>query len=292
MRGTLKNQIALIIVLYNPLKEDKDYIKHIATIYKGIVVDNSSKPNFSTPELGKMKYLHIGFNSGIAHAQNEGFKYLLTQDSINFFVLFDQDSRYDDDFPLNITHMYCTTQKQIKKLGAIGPTLYEKETQEIYQSAIHKDYYLTSSFILRSEIIASGCCISKEVLLDVGLNDEDLFIDFVDSEWCFRAQAKGYVCGITPHVRLAHKVGLKEIRLGKHIVSVSKPFRYYYQYRNLLILCSRRYVPIKFKINWSLKFLCRFFYLPFCLENGLSTWGYMIKGTIAGIKFLFHHNKY
>lgn len=283
MNETLENQIALIVVLYNPSQEDKDYIEHIASIYRGVVVDNSSNCNFPTSTLGKMKYLHIGFNSGIAYAQNEGLRYLLTHDEIGYFILFDQDSRYDDNLPLNLAGVYHEMQQQIPNLGALGATIYEKKTQQKYRSAIHKDNYRSPLFILRSEIIASGCCIGRRVLEDVGLNDEYLFIDFVDSEWCFRAKGKGYVCGITPAVRLEHKVGIKEIRLGKHIVSVSKPFRYYYQYRNFLILCGRQYVPMRFKINWFIKFSCRFFYLPFCVRNGFSTWCYMVKGIIAAI---------
>jgi len=41
-------------------------------------------------------------------------------------------------------------------------------------------------------LIASGCLIPADVLRDVGLMDDALFIDHVDTDWCMRARARGY----------------------------------------------------------------------------------------------------
>lgn len=40
-----------------------------------------------------------------------------------------------------------------------------------------------------------------------GINDDSLFIDYVDHGWCWRAESKGFVNGITPKIKLAHYVG-------------------------------------------------------------------------------------
>ena len=43
---------------------------------------------------------------------------------------------------------------------------------------------------LSSSIIVN--IINNNIILDVGLMDESLFIDWVDFEWCWRAKSKGY----------------------------------------------------------------------------------------------------
>jgi len=78
----------------------------------------------------------------------------------------------------------------------------------------------------------------------VGLMDEDLFIDHVDSEWCFRAKAKGFQLFGVGGAAMTHALGerRKEIWfLRRRIVTLHKPFRYYYIFRVGYPLPSRRH---------------------------------------------------
>ena len=121
-------------------------------------------------------------------------------------------------------------------------------------------------------------------LRDVGSMDARLFIDFVDFEHCWRANAKGYVCGITNNVALPHKVGSRELHMPRgYRVIISAPFRYYYQYRNWLCLCRRKYVPLQWKVSKGVKFLLRPFYFPFCVRGWRSIEKFMFKGFKDGI---------
>ena len=54
-----------------------------------------------------------------------------------------------------------------------------------------------------------------------GINDDSLFIDYVDHGWCWRAESKGFVNGITPKIKLAHYVGQQESRIFNQLVIIS-----------------------------------------------------------------------
>jgi rhamnosyltransferase len=56
-------------------------------------------------------------------------------------------------------------------------------------------------------VITSGSIIPIKVLDDVGLMREELFIDFVDIEWCLRAPQKGYEIVAINKVMIDHHLG-------------------------------------------------------------------------------------
>lgn len=107
-------------------------------------------------------------------------------------------------------------------------------TQEKYKSTIHKDVWIAENFIRKREVISLGSCVTLQRIKEVGLNDDSLFVDYVDHKWCWRALSKGFVNGITPRVTLTHYVGQQEYRLFNQLVIIWSPIRYYYQIRNYL----------------------------------------------------------
>ena len=283
----LESRIAVIIIVFEPSSSELENIRHVSSLYKGVIVDNSSTSNFTAKSVNKMRYVALGENVGIAKAQNIGIEYVLRDESVDYVFYFDQDSVFCDDYPLKMVREYECIKAHGINIAALGPTVVQKETGETYKSVIHKDRKINSHFIQRKEVIASGCCFRTAVFKDVGVNDASLFIDFVDCEWCWRAYSKGYVCGITPNVTIYHKVGRKEMHIGRHIIIVSAPFRYYYQYRNYMVLLRRSYVPLQWKVNKGVKFFLRYIFFPFVVEDDVKCWKYMSKGLLAGIKAVF-----
>jgi rhamnosyltransferase len=98
-------------------------------------------------------------------------------------------------------------------------------------------------------VISSGSLVPIEVLEHVGGMEEALFIDQVDTEWCLRARSMGYrVFGVCAAV-LEHRLGegVRWFWLGRwRRVFRQKPFRYYYIFRNTLVLFRRGYFEPKF----------------------------------------------
>lgn len=276
--------VSVIIVIFNPSISEINNIKHLASLYYGFIIDNSAKQHFNSYNVGLMCYIKNDKNFGIAKAQNIGMRLATKIKSNKYVILLDQDSNTEEDYPIRIASEFELIKSTIPNIAALGPTVNIKETGETYHSIIHKYKHINTHFILKDEIISSGCCIDIQALTIIGLNDELLFIDFVDCEWCWRAISKGFVCGITPNIKMNHKVGNREIHLGKHLILISEPQRYYYQYRNLLILLTRKYVPLNFKIFRTGKMLLQFAYFPFFIRGGLKCWKYMCKGIIDGLK--------
>ncbi len=274
---------ALVIVLFHPTNDDILHLQHIAQLYEGAIVDNSEIQHFDSHQVHLMKYIFLGSNKGIAHAQNVGIRYVMEHVESEYIVFMDQDSRWEDNYVEKITIQHQALSQKGIQLSALGPTVYRRETEEEYQSVIHKKKFLNDDFILRKHIISSGCCIRSELFKEVGTFEDALFIDFVDDEWCWRAYTKGYVCGITPHVKINHAIGRKEIHIGKYVIIISAPFRYYYIYRNYLVLARRGYVPLQWKISYGIKFIARFFYFPILVDNGKECWKFMWRGIKDGL---------
>lgn len=277
------DNIAIAFVLFNPEENELIHIQRIANIYKGSIVDNSSQSNFSGNTVGKMSYISLHKNTGIAKAQNIAIKIILLDHTIEHIIFFDQDSCFGENYPKQILNEFVQIKKTYPNLAILGPTIINKDNKKEYKSIIHKDIKGNNGFIFKKEIISSGSCVCKETFYDVGFFEEKLFIDFVDCEWCFRAISKGYLCGITSHLKIEHQVGKNQKNLGGHTIIFSAPPRYYYQYRNFLILLTRNYTPLAFKLGKGTKFLLRLIYFPF-IKGGFQRWKYMWKGIFAWFK--------
>lgn len=277
-------QIAVITILYNPGPADINHICQLAEHYCGVVVDNSATPSFPSGKIGQMEYLFNHGNLGIAEAQNRGLKRVLSDKRITHVVFLDQDSRVSTDYPDLIAAQHETIRARQPRIAMLGPTVVREDCGEEYRSAIHRDIASEDGFIVRRDVISSGSCVPTDVLREIGLNDSQLFIDFVDFEWCWRAEAKGYICGITSKVQIRHKVGVDELRIGKHTVIISAPIRYYYSYRNYQWLLRRSYVPLQWKVAQGVKQLLRLIYFPFLVKGGCERWKFMVRGLLAGLK--------
>jgi rhamnosyltransferase len=274
---------AVVIVLYNPTAEDLAFVGSMAASHDGVVVDNSPAPLTDSGAIGRMRYLHEPANVGIAKAQNDALDILKRQPQTSYYVFLDQDSRVGADYPQQIADEFARMRNTTGNLALLGPTVRHKDDGEEYRSAFHKYQQLGDGLEIRREIISSGSCMSREALETVGANDASLFIDYVDFEWCWRAKAKGLVCGITPRVSILHQVGNRELALGKYKVILSAPNRYFYQYRNYLWLVRRKYVPLQWKLVMGCKYALRLIYFPLCVNGGKRCWKHMLKGMQAGL---------
>ena len=280
-----KGRIGVVIVVFHP---DEEVIKakllRLGTEVRIriAVVDNTPDAELHLSQ-ANVTYIPLRRNTGIANAQNRGIEYLAAQ-GCTHIVFFDQDSEYTAQYVSAITDEYDRISKHKEKLFLLGPRVVNKTNGEAYRSVVHAERETTDGFTVKREIISSGSCASTEKLLDVGMLDARLFIDFVDFELCWRAEAKGYVCGTTAKVTLPHKVGERELRFPRgYRVIISAPFRYYYQYRNHLWLCRKAYVPMQWKVNRGLKNMLRTLYFPFCVKGWRSILKFMFRGIYDGM---------
>ena len=277
------NRIGVVIIVFHPnarLLESK--LKKLGNDVAVVVVDNTPNETINI-EQANITYIPLYENTGIANAQNVGLGNLLKR-GCTHVVFFDQDSDFTEKYVRSIVDEYKRISTVRKNLFLLGPTVINKTNGEEYRSVIHSDKKADQGFIEKREIISSGSCVSVDKLNQVGVMDARLFIDYVDFEHCWRANSKGYVCGITQNVTLPHKVGNNELHFPHgYRVIISAPFRYYYQYRNWLWLCRKGYVPRQWKINTCIKFMSRIIYFPFVVNEWKSIEKNMFKGIHDGL---------
>ena len=277
------NRIGVVIIVFHPnarLLESK--LKKLGNDVAVVVVDNTPNETINI-EQANITYIPLYENTGIANAQNVGIGNLLKR-GCTHVVFFDQDSDFTEKYVRSIVDEYERISTVRKNLFLLGPTVINKTNGEEYRSVIHSDKKADQGFIEKREIISSGSCVSVDKLNQVGVMDARLFIDYVDFEHCWRANSKGYVCGITQNVTLPHKVGNNELHFPHgYRVIISAPFRYYYQYRNWLWLCRKGYVPRQWKINTCIKFMSRIIYFPFVVNEWKSIEKNMFKGIHDGL---------
>lgn len=277
------NNIGVVIVVYHPnVKQLESKLKCLGGDIAIVVVDNTPNEVIDI-EQTNVAYIPLCENTGIANAQNVGIGNLLKR-GCTHVVFFDQDSDFTEKYVRSIVDEYERISTVRKNLFLLGPIVINKTNGEEYRSVIHSDKKSEQGFIEKREIISSGSCVSVDKLNQVGVMDARLFIDYVDFEHCWRANSKGYVCGITQNVTLPHKVGNNELHFPHgYRVIISAPFRYYYQYRNWLWLCRKGYVPRQWKINTCIKFMSRIIYFPFVVNEWKSIEKNMFKGIHDGL---------
>jgi len=278
------NNISIIIVLYKPIDFNLDKTINATLLsnkHKLVIVDNTPNQNLKIENSEQIIYIPLLENKGIAEAQNIGIN-LSINIGADYIVFFDQDSLIPPNYITNILDCFLIIKKKYPNLATIGPRIIDKNNKLENRSRLRKSSAI-KDFLICGQIISSGSIIPTEIINKVGLMKSDLFIDYVDLEWCWRAKSLGYICGQTTFIYMDHKIGSHELKIGKYTIGVSAIPRYYYIYRNYIKLMFINYVPIRWKISHGVRLFFRIFYFPIILDNGREVLKNMIRGIRDGI---------
>jgi rhamnosyltransferase len=242
------NKVFGIIVTYKPDIEilEKCVNSLLANqIAKLIIVDNTPGKyqlleklleNFRRTQ--DIEIIYLNDNYGIAYAQNIGIKKAL-EEGADFVLLSDQDTIY----PLDYVEKMLECFKE-NKVAAAGPLFYsvnERKSHPFIKKGFlgFKKIYPTNGKHEVFQIIASGMIIKTEFLHDIGLMCEQLFIDWVDLEWCWRAIKKGYKIIGNADVIINHRLGNTSKSILYRSITLRNPLRHYYITRNAFYLSLR-----------------------------------------------------
>ena len=189
-----------------------------------------------------MKLIELGENTGIAHAQNVGLE-LAFKAQAEGVLLFDHDSVPRAGYTKAIANAYAELRARLKAPAILGGRVFDVNKREFARHPVCTRFGFSRRASATGEltgpllmVIASGSLVHREVFDAIGGMREDLFIDYVDWEFCLRARAKGgFQTYITGDAVLEHARGL---RTGKKVFGfvVHPPgysaFRYGYIFRN------------------------------------------------------------
>jgi rhamnosyltransferase len=235
-----------------------------------VVVDNGSVNANDIKPIVAQFHGHIitnGKNIGIAAAQNQGVSQALA-DGFTHVLLLDQDTVLTPGMVTDLAENLDALDQGRGDIATIGPAYFELNSQR-QTRAYRADGLRLSRVSLSSKtrpvasdfIIASGSLIPLPVLETVGGFKEDLFIDLVDVEWCFRARAAGYRSYLSPTAAVEHRLGSGTVQIGSREVALHVPVRNYYWVRNALWLARQPYTPLAWRfyfVSRSLAFLATY----------------------------------
>jgi rhamnosyltransferase len=226
-----------------------------------VIVDNNSPPELlaGVPKRDTIHVMELGDNKGVAEAQNIGILEAEARGATHVLLL-DQDSHPSENMVARLFAALVAIEASGKHVGAVGPqwtNAVSGQTSSFSPRAGLKKLAgwsdLDQDWVECDSLISAGSLIPIEAIRSVGLMDVGLFIDHVDTEWCLRAHAKGYRVFGVRDARLSQALG--EIRnriwlFGWRDVVSHKPFRYYYMFRNSVLLNRRDYVRREWK-RWN-----------------------------------------
>lgn len=248
--------IAGIIVTYNP---DRDNLYNLIQSLKNelnyiYVVDNFSSNNVINDHLfesiDNLEIVKLSANYGIAHAQNVGIEKAI-KNNANYILFFDQDSSIESNFVQDLYEDYNTISEKGISIAAIGPRFIDERYNFYYPGLKLNKIGLIDKFDVShikapceaSVLISSGTLVSIDALKEIGPMREEFFIDFVDTEWCFRALSKGYKIYISKKAFMKHSIGDDVVRIFNFNIPVHSAFRRYYRVRNLFFMWKMSYIP-------------------------------------------------
>jgi len=225
-----KNQImiriAAVTILYHPsesiIQNLLSYCRDVEVLF---IMDNSDKNNPLIQEklpFPNIVYLHDGMNEGIAKRLNQaaalamakGFHWMLTMDQDSYFEL--------GAFPQFVSYINSCELKNSTAVFGVNyaePVIGKCEFREV------------------PLVITSGSILNLKIFEKIGYFDENLFIDEVDSEYCYRVRLSGFKILECTGINLHHLLG--EIKMGRSLKSgkytprrLHAPIRLYYMVRN------------------------------------------------------------
>ncbi|MCT7630669.1 hypothetical protein N5U06_07925 [Aliarcobacter butzleri] len=157
--------------------------------------------------------------------------------STDFIMLSDQDTCYPENYIENMLKVFSYD----KRLAAVAPKFIDSNKKsndgfiKVYP-IFFKQIFPRNGIHEVMQVIASGKILNVKYLNDIGLMKEELFIDWVDLEWCWRARKKGYKILGNADVVINHQLGDNSKNLGFREVNLRSHIRHYYITRNTFYL--------------------------------------------------------
>ncbi|RLD05739.1 MAG: hypothetical protein DRI32_03775 [Chloroflexi bacterium] len=244
-----------LIITYNP---QTDFYTRLDAFYNElsqvIIVDNGSSLEarhlLEEEAQRRENSLHIIFNEenrGVATALNQGFR-LAVEEGFEQIFTFDQDSSPTEGM---LTALWETFKKTPKHdhLAVVSPVVGDSNVNIHARFLRAKKGLFFERVACMEEIlpnisfsITSGSLFNLKAYQQLGVFQDDFFIDYVDIEYCLRANQADYQIIAVCDAYLEHRLGEREKRelLGrKHYPTFHSPLRWYYISRNRIPMLKK-----------------------------------------------------
>lgn len=254
--------IFIAITFYNPQEIFFEKIKSLSENFKHVFIyDNSEVSSVGAKDLSNLKqslvdYRFNGKNDGVAKALNASVDQALQQNA-DYILFLDQDSLFGVEDIIQLYNQAEMLQSRDPNAKLFSPNIICEYTDE-------NKYLKKTGYEEKEWLITSGCLINLDVFLIAGYFDENLFIDFVDTDFSIRVKAVGYKLIQFSSPIMRHELGYSR-KIGFYRFYSHSPIRNYYIVRNKL------YIERKHKIYFNyfkiMAFLVLYFLRVVFLED-------------------------
>lgn len=269
--------IAAIVVLYNP---DTVAINSIRSYYesvdKVIMLDNSPENNFREVNalIGidgeHIIYHHFGKNIGLCAAMNYGMD-IAKRMGCGWALLLDDDSALLSDI-VSVYQAYLTGSRAIHNVAVLAPVhIFDRNKAVPFKGVKSVSWAMTS-----------GCFYNIAIFEELGGFLDELFVDCLDMDYCFKAAEAGYrviECGeavLQHHPAETRKINFFGIDIVKY--GYALPWRYCIQCKGLIwiFLRYRKFSAFSF-------YLWKWVKVIFLFDNKKEYIRQMAEGTKEGL---------
>ena len=269
--SSLKDQVETVYIIDNSESDDVDN-------YLVDIINDSQN----------IRLIRLYKNSGIGKAQNIGILKAI-EDRADFTLLSDQDTIYPQDYIKQMISNYDSIADTLN-VAAIAPVFRETnkggENEGFFSLDGINSSKTKSQLICEdvAQVIASGLIINNNLLPDIGMMDEDLFIDWVDFEWCWRARSRGYRIIGCKNVVINHTLGDSAVEISGKKYSLHSPERNYYIVRNgIYIALTKKYLAFRMRWNIFLKSMRYMIGFTILGPQHAKNMVYCVKGFYHGL---------
>jgi len=241
---------ATVVVLFRPSSDDLANLIQMADWGQDVIaVINSCDAALSErlPLSTRIFYIRNTDNLGLAHALNQGLAAAFEQGA-DYVLLLDQDSRPDAVMRDRLVAVAAELEAAGRHVGCVAPALIDRKLADanVGSSDLHRS--------TKGTLATSGTLIPRAAWHKVGPMWEDLFIDGIDHEWCFRARDRGFETVVSPGIVMEHDMGEGAINFFGRFKPIHRSaVRHYFIVRNTLWLAGRGYIPLGWRASELLK---------------------------------------
>ncbi|MCE9529634.1 MAG: glycosyltransferase family 2 protein [Planctomycetes bacterium] len=271
-------RIAIIVLNFNGWDDTRLCLRSLADLNTPatiVLVDNASTDDRLAEfrqEFPRIHTLRNAVNGGWAGGNNTGIRYALDRGA-DWLLLLNNDTTVA---PQLIDSLLAAARAH-PTFGILGPVIaFMDEPDTVMTDGCNFNHPAREGFFQRQPVelteppalaeveIVNGCAmmLSANVPRTIGLIDERFFLIHEESDYCLRARAAGFRCGVVGSTLVWHKGSSSFKRSGRKM-------QRYYDARNLFLLLDKHVDDHPPGRNWlsSMTTYLRYVYHRYCLER-------------------------